>query len=113
MANVRADRFSTGWTSQNHARTVSRIPTFFALQRESEKNRGLGDGRFDSSPFGGVSVTLDETLTLVAEYDGFNANAGLAISGLDPGGEEDWVVLGYFGYSDLDRPVVGFSITKH
>ncbi len=74
---------------------------------------GWGDGRFDSSPFGGVSVVLDETITVVAEYDGFNANAGLAISGLDPGGEEDWVVLAYFGYSDLDRPVVGLSITKH
>ena len=74
---------------------------------------GWGDGRFDSSPFGGVSVVLDDTLTLVAEYDGFDVNAGLAVSGIDPGGEQDWIALAYLGYSDLDRPVVGFSITKH
>ncbi len=75
---------------------------------------GWGDGRFDNSPFAGLSIPLDNTLTLVTEYDGCHTNAGLAISGLGQDSEgEDWIALGYIGYSDLDRPVIGFTLTKH
>jgi len=79
---------------------------------------GWGGGRFDSSPFGGLSVPLTGGLTLVTEYDGMQVNAGLALSGLGRSAEEysesqKWIALAYFGYSDLDRPVVGLVITKH
>ncbi len=74
---------------------------------------GWGNGRFNESVFGGVSISLSDTLTLVAEYDGFNTNAGLALSGLDTGEDQDWIAMGYFGYSDLDMPVVGLTVTKH
>jgi len=79
---------------------------------------GWGDGRFDSSPFGGLSVPVTGGLTLVTEYDGLQVNAGLALSGLGQSAEEyrksqKWIALAYFGYSGLERPVVGLVVTKH
>ena len=79
---------------------------------------GWGDGRFGNSVFGGLSVPVTGGLTLVTEYDGMQVNAGLALSGLGRSAEEysesqKWIALAYFGYSDLDRPVVGLVITKH
>jgi len=79
---------------------------------------GWGNGRFGTSPFGGLSIPVTGGLTLVTEYDGMQVNAGLALSGLGRSAEEysesqKWIALGYFGYSDLDRPVVGLVITKH
>jgi len=79
---------------------------------------GWGDGRFDSNPFGGLSVPVTGGLTLVTEYDGMQVNAGLALSGLGQAQEafaesQKWILLGYFGYSGLDRPVVGVVLTKH
>ena len=79
---------------------------------------GWGDGRFDSSVFGGLSVPVTGGLTLVTEYDGMQVNAGLALSALGESAEEyserqRWIALGYFGYSGLDRPVIGLVITKH
>jgi len=79
---------------------------------------GWGDGRFDSNPFGGLSIPVTGGLTLVTEYDGMQVNAGLALSGLGRNAEEysesqKWIALAYLGYSDLDRPVVGLVITKH
>ena len=79
---------------------------------------GWGDNRFGSNPFGGLSTELTDRLTLVTEYDGMQVNAGLAISRLDRtqkafAESQKWIVLGYFGYSGLDRPVVGVVLTKH
>ncbi len=79
---------------------------------------GWGDGRFGSSPFGGLSVPVTGGLRLVTEYDGMQVNAGLALSALGRSADEyserqRWIALGYFGYSGLDRPVVGLVITKH
>ena len=79
---------------------------------------GWGDGRFDSSPFGGLSIPVTGGLTLVTEYDGMQVNAGLALSGLGQSAEEyserqKWIALVYFGYSGLDRPVIGLVITRH
>ncbi len=79
---------------------------------------GWGDGRFDGSPFGGLSIPVTGGLRLVTEYDGMQVNAGLALSGLGQSAEEyserqKWIALAYLGYSDLDRPVVGLVITKH
>ncbi len=79
---------------------------------------GWGGGRFGSNPFGGLSVPVTGGLTLVTEYDGMQVNAGLALSGLgesteEYGEDQEWILLGYFGYSGLDRPVIGLVITKH
>lgn len=74
---------------------------------------GWGGGRFGSSPFGGLSIPVANQLTLVAEYDGFNTNAGAAFSLLSQPAQRDWAIIGYIGFSDLERPVVGFTLTKH
>ena len=79
---------------------------------------GWGDGRFGTSPFGGLSIPVTGGLTLVTEYDGMQVNAGLALSGLGQSTEEysekqKWIALSYFGYSGLDRPVIGLVITRH
>ena len=77
---------------------------------------GWGNGRFNDSPFAGLSVPLGGTLNLVAEYDGMQTNAGLAISGLDVGEhdpDQRWIAMVYLGYSGLERPVVGLTITRH
>jgi len=73
---------------------------------------GWGGGRFDSGPFGGMSYGLSDHITALIEYDGLNTNAGLAY-GLAGRSASDsrWNGIGYIGYSDLDRPVIGGCIT--
>ena len=79
-------------------------PTYITL--------GWGGGRFSSSPFGGISMPLSNMATLVGEYDGFNTNAGLAWSLLSRPAQRQWGAIGYLGWSDLERPVVGFTLTR-
>ncbi len=74
---------------------------------------GWGGGRFGSSPIGGLSMPASDQLTVVAEYDGFNTNAGVAYSLHSRRAQRDWGIIGYFGLSDLERPIVGFTFTKH
>ncbi len=101
------------------ARSIYGVATrHLDLLGDSYLTIGWGDGRFGSNPFGGLSVPVTGGLTLVTEYDGMQVNAGLALSGLGQSTEEysenqKWILLGYFGYSDLDRPVVGLVVTKH
>ena len=73
---------------------------------------GWGWGRFGSGPFGGISLPVADQLTIVAEYDGFNTNVGAAYSLVSRPREREWGAMGYLGWSDLERPVVGFAITK-
>jgi len=73
---------------------------------------GLGNGRFDSGPFAGVSWGLADHFTAIVEYDGLNTNAGLAygLRGRQANsGEWDGVI--YVGYSNLEHPVVGMCVT--
>jgi len=101
------------------ARSIYGVATRpFDLFGDSYLTVGWGDGRFGSNPFGGLSVPVTGGLTLVTEYDGIQVNAGLALSGLGRSAEEyserqRWIALAYFGYSGLDRPVVGLVVTKH
>jgi len=79
---------------------------------------GYGSGRFQNGAFGGLSIPVTGGLTLVTEYDGLQVNAGLAVSGLGQSAEQysesqKWILLAYFGYSGLERPVVGLVVTKH
>ena len=74
---------------------------------------GWGGGRFDSGVFGGVSLPLGKRFTVTAEYDGLNVNAGGAFSLRGNPASSDWQAIGYFGVSDLDRPVVGLTIARH
>lgn len=67
---------------------------------------GMGWGRFHSRPFCGVSCRAAERITLMAEYDGYNVNAGAAYdlsSAL-----LDHVTL-FVGLVDLDRTEVGLT----
>jgi len=72
---------------------------------------GWGGGRFGSSPFGGLSMHVADRLAVVAEYDGFNTNAGAAYNFLPS--QQKMAAIGYLGWSDLDRPVVGLTFAIH
>jgi hypothetical protein len=72
---------------------------------------GWGDGKFDNGPFGGVSWSLAEHLTLCAEHDGLSTNAGLAYGVGGRQGDSSWNGVLYFGYTDLEHPVVGGCVT--
>lgn len=72
---------------------------------------GWGGGRFNSRPFGGVSWPFHDHFTAFAEYDGFNANVGLAHSWLTRLSERQWNVVSIFGLVDLNRPLLGSCVT--
>ncbi len=67
---------------------------------------GYGGGRFNDSFFGGVSWRALDRLTVMAEHDGFNANAALAVD-LSDWVAEDTVL--FAGMVDMDRAVIGLS----
>lgn len=67
---------------------------------------GWGSGRFNNSFFGGLSWRFDDSFTLMAEYDGFNPNAGVAFD-LSRAIVRDTV--GFVGLVDLERPVIGIT----
>jgi len=52
-----------------------------------------------------------DRLAVVAEYDGFNTNAGAAYNFLPS--QQKMAAIGYLGWSDLDRPVVGLTFAIH
>ena len=75
-------------------------------ERPAYLSLGLGWGRFHSRPFGGVSYRVAERVTLMAEYDGYNVNAGAAYdlsSAL-----LDHTML-FVGLVDLDRTEIGLT----
>ncbi len=51
---------------------------------------GYGGGRFLHNPFAGVSAPLNEHISLIAEYDGFQFNGGI---GWRPGGRHSAVTF--------------------
>jgi hypothetical protein len=67
---------------------------------------GYGEGRFDNSFFGGVSWRAHDYLTIMAEHDGFNPNAAIA---LDLSTILDDHTILYAGMVDMDRAVIGLS----
>ncbi|HEY3397259.1 MAG TPA: hypothetical protein VGM19_06305 [Armatimonadota bacterium] len=72
---------------------------------------GWGNGRFRRG-FGGFSVPLNDNFKVVAEYDGFGPNAGVAWSLNGAYNEKSsFDVIGYVGYTDLKRPALGLSVT--
>ena len=67
---------------------------------------GWGSGRFNNSFFGGVSWRMHEHFTLMAEYDGFNPNAGVAFDLSGPLWKD---TVGFVGLVDMERPTVGIT----
>ena len=67
---------------------------------------GWGSGRFNDSLFAGASWRVKEDFTLMAEYDGFNPNVGIAFD-LSQAIADDTV--GFAGLVDLERPIFGIT----
>jgi len=68
---------------------------------------GYGTGRFLDKPFGGLCAPVSDHLSLAAEYDGFQLNAGL---GWRPGGRfSETTILA--GYNAEAGPLVGVQTT--
>ncbi len=84
------------------------VSTFQAntAERPTYLTLGMGWGRFHSRPFGGVSYRAAERVTLTAEYDGYNVNAGAAYD-LSSALVEHTTI--FVGFVDLDRTEVGFT----
>jgi hypothetical protein len=72
---------------------------------------GWGGGRFNSRPFGGISWPFHDKFTAFVEYDGFNANVGLAHSWRPRLHQDRLNMITLFGLVDLDRPLIGSCIT--
>ena len=71
---------------------------------------GWGTGRFRNG-FAGLSVPVSDRVRVVAEYDSFDPNVGVAF-GLNPlGTDERWNAVGYFGYTNLKQPMLGLTCT--
>lgn len=85
-------------------------PISWKAERPAYWTAGLGNGRFRRG-FVGVSVPLDDHWKVVGEYDSFGTNLGVAwgLNGADSDRKFD--VMGYVGYTDLKRPVLGISTT--
>lgn len=77
---------------------------FELSQRPLYVTLGLGWGRFHSTVIGGASWRAAEKVTVMAEYDGFNPNAGVAFD-VSEWLAEDTILFG--AMVDLDRAVVG------
>ncbi len=91
---------------------TSETPYVVATQQVGQEEHpvyltlGYGGGRFNDSFFGGVSWRALDKLTVIAEHDGFNANAALAVD------LSDWVAedtILFAGMVDMDRAVIGVS----
>ncbi len=67
---------------------------------------GWGGGRFHCKPIAGVSYRAGEKVTLMAEHDGFNPNAGIGFD-LSEWLAEDTIL--FAGMVDLDRTVIGLT----
>jgi len=67
---------------------------------------GWGWGRFNSTAIGGVSWRAAKQLTVMAEYDGFNPNAGVAFD-LSPYLVDNTIL--FAGMIDLERALIGVS----
>ncbi|MGC9317463.1 MAG: YjbH domain-containing protein [Armatimonadota bacterium] len=77
---------------------------FGVAERPLYVTLGLGWGRFNSTAVGGLSWRAAEKLTVMAEYDGFNPNAGVAYDLSDVIAED---TILFAAMVDLDRAVIG------
>lgn len=90
----------------------TRSPYVVATKQFGDENApvhvslGWGTGRFNDSFFGGVSWRMHEEFTVMAEYDGFNPNAGVAFDLSNVLGGD---TVGFVGLVDLERPTVGIT----
>ena len=89
----------------------TRSPYFVATKQFGDEQPvhltlGWGTGRFNDSFFGGVSWRMHENFTLMAEYDGFNPNAGVAFDLSGPLWKD---TVGFVGLVDMERPTVGIT----
>ena len=69
---------------------------------------GLGDGRFNDRPFGALTWYPSQNLNVGIEYDGRMPRPYAAIS---MGGRHGYTAALAVGWSDFDRPNLGFMIT--
>lgn len=72
---------------------------------------GFGNRRFNDHPFAGLSYQANPRVKVMAEYDGWNVNAGAAY---DIGGgwrEGEWHSVLLLGLTDLDRVTVSLGLT--
>jgi len=74
---------------------------------------GWGNGRFDHTPFIGLSWSFHEHFTLLFEYDSLSTNAGLAygVNGRAKQQVDNWNTVLYVGHTDLERPLLGLAAT--
>jgi len=81
------------------------------LLEESQRlyaSLGIGDGRFHSRPFAGLSWYPAQRVNLGMEYDGWVLRPHAAYQVAARGGL-DWTVA--LAWSDFDRPVLGLGVT--
>lgn len=73
---------------------------------------GAGNGRFNDRLFGGVSYQATDRLKVLAEYDGWNVNAGAAYDIAGDWGDGEWHAVAVGGLTDLDRITIGVTVTR-
>lgn len=71
---------------------------------------GIGNGRFRSRPFCGVSYTATPRFKVFGEYDGFNPNLGVGWDALRY--KDDWHAIVLLGLVDMDRINFGVTLTR-
>lgn len=110
------------WADQRPSRTSNRFVgdgrSFFAAatweagteEKPLYYTLGLGSGRFHSRPFGGVSYQPQPRLKLMAEYDGWNPNLGVAYELGRASDNLHWTLA--LSLIDLERVMVGMSFTR-
>jgi hypothetical protein len=72
---------------------------------------GYGNGRFNNRPFGGVSWPCAKRWTVFAEYDGFNANVGVAHSFHSRFDQRRWNIVSTVALVDCSRFTTGAALT--
>ena len=70
---------------------------------------GIGSGRFNDRPFGGVSWYPARNVNLGVEYDGLLVRPHASYQVHD---KDEWGVSLGLGWADFDRPASGFTITR-
>jgi hypothetical protein len=110
------------WASQRPSRSSNRFVgdgrSFFlaatweagTVEKPLYYTLGIGDGRFNNRPFGGVSWQPMDRVKLMAEYDGWNPNIGAAYELGRHSDNLHWTLA--LSLVDLDRVVLGMSVTR-
>lgn len=72
---------------------------------------GFGNRRFNDRPFAGLSYQANPRVKVMAEYDGWNVNAGAAYDIQGGWGEGRWHSVFLLGLTDLDRVTLSLGFT--